>query len=866
MSRDGRSGASTTPDGSAPAPPDVAAATQRRFQRFSLVLLCSGVLAAALASLWLHSELRNVHLLIGPLLVIGFLLAERLTINLDLSRVGWSISFTEIPLILGVLIAPFEVVLAAHLIAGTATVIGRQSENRLPYNVGVFCFEVTVPFVVATLVHQVVPDPMWVGAVVGVVISPLVSTLLAVAALHILGDSRKFGLVPQIAVRTTLVGLFNTSVGLIGFLVATLDWGWVLVVLGSAEVLALYVGYARLLREHRDLETLNEVSLTVARSGQRRARPPGEVDGADADLAEWHAITDRVRDQLTATRVVLHLRADPTQPVRTIISGEPIPAGTAPTDIQSFGDDPLLQLPGNNVRVFRSDEVNEDVRESMGRRGAQEAMVVPLRGAHHLLGAVEVHDRVSRWRGFGATDERLLRTVASHLATALDNRGLLARLRYDAYHDPLTGLLNRAGFREAAEEPLASGRPCVVVRMDFDTLATVCDALGHSWGDKMILLAGQRIRAALGAEVPLAHLEGSTFAALLPDHDSEAGARVAELLHTELTGPFPVDKLTVEGTAVVGYVPVAPDDSGQLPDVDTLLQRADVAVRNARQDRDPIRGYLPNMGQIFLRRFQLVTQFRQAIDAGHIHVEYQPKVSLPSRQVVGAEALVRWRHPEFGPVSPDEFVPAVEATGLIHALTAFVLDDALGKVRAWLDRGTRLSVAVNLSVRNLDDENFPAVVAEALARHDVPPRLLTLELTESGVMSDPEKSLPILRRLHSMNVVLAVDDFGTGYSSLAYLRQLPVDEVKIDKSFVLGMGTNLGDMAVVKSIVDLGHSLGLTVVAEGVEQDTARDQLVEMGCDVAQGFLISRPLTEDRFEAWLRACTRREQGTLTLLH
>jgi EAL domain-containing protein (putative c-di-GMP-specific phosphodiesterase class I) len=255
------------------------------------------------------------------------------------------------------------------------------------------------------------------------------------------------------------------------------------------------------------------------------------------------------------------------------------------------------------------------------------------------------------------------------------------------------------------------------------------------------------------------------------------------------------------------------------------------------------------------------------MENGHVHLHDQPKIALPSRTVIGAEALVRWRHPELGNLDPDEFVPAVEATGLVDALTTFVTDHALRKVKQWQDRGVRMSVAVNLSVRNLADQDFPEKVAELLARNGVPPKQLTYELTESGVMADPEQALPVLRRLHQLGVVLAVDDFGTGYSSLAYLRQLPVDEVKIDKSFVLGMGTDLGDLAVVKSIVELGHSLGLTVVAEGVEDDSARDALVTMGCDVAQGYLISRPLAEDRFEAWLQARTVRTEtlGTESVL-
>jgi EAL domain-containing protein (putative c-di-GMP-specific phosphodiesterase class I) len=276
------------------------------------------------------------------------------------------------------------------------------------------------------------------------------------------------------------------------------------------------------------------------------------------------------------------------------------------------------------------------------------------------------------------------------------------------------------------------------------------------------------------------------------------------------------------------------------------------------------------MGQLLLRRFQLVTQFRHALDAGQFDVHFQPQLALASRQVTGVETLVRWHHPELGMLDPEEFVAIVEATGLIDPLTDFVLDRSLQQCRTWLDRGLSLSVAVNLSVRNLADTAFPSRVADALARHQVSPALLCLELTESAVMSDPERAMPVLRELHGLGVRIAVDDFGTGYSSLAYLRRLPVDEVKIDKSFVLGLASDLGDLAVVRAIVDLGHSLGLIVIAEGVEQEVTRDQLAEMGCDVAQGFLISRPLRADRFDAWLAARTvcasgAHEQTVLTLV-
>ncbi|MEB3368690.1 putative bifunctional diguanylate cyclase/phosphodiesterase [Saccharopolyspora mangrovi] len=846
---------------------------RRTFAIFSFVVLAAGVLVSLLTAGGLPSRYSPELLFIGPLLAVGFLLAEQLTIDVDVKRVGWTISFTEIPLLLGLLTAPFEVVLAANLLAGLGAQVGRRAATHVVYNAGVLCLEIAVPFAVANMVNQalvgVAPD--WFGPVLGTLTSPLISCGFALAALTVLGGAMKVAAGARLAGRTLAVGLLNTSVGLIGYEVAIgTPWGWLLVGLVAVAVIGLYRAYSDLLREQRDLEALSDVSLSVARSGQGAPTSPDPVGERAVPVGEWEPVAERIREQLNATRVVLRLRLDPRGEVTTLVAGEPLPDGAIQAAPDALRDDPLLQLPGSHVRSFRTLEAPEEVRRVLRQRGAYEALVVPLRGASQLLGAVEVHDRVSRWRGFGRADVRLLHTLASHLATAMDNRRLLARLRHDAYHDPLTGLLNRTGFREISGEELRNGRAAVVLRVDLDLLTTVSEALGYTWGDRMVVAAGQRMREALG-DAPLARLEANSFAMLLLDHTEEQAHEVALRLCDVIAMSYPLDRIVVEAAGVAGYASSAPEDGEAETDVDTLLQRADVAVRAARNGEDGVRCYAPAMGQVFLRRFQLVTQFRQALDTGQVEVHYQPKVALPERQVVGAEALVRWSHPEYGRLDPDEFVPLVEATGLVDALTAFVMECALIKIRQWLDRGLRMSVAVNLSVRNLADETFPDRVAEALERHDIPPELLTLELTESSVMADKERSLPVLRRLHAMGVVLAVDDFGTGYSSLAYLRQLPVDEVKIDKSFVLGMGTDLSDLAVVRTIVELGHSLDLAVVAEGVEDDAARDQLVGMGCDVAQGYLISRPLSEERFEAWLQARTKRDRGSreetvLTLLH
>ncbi|RZQ64195.1 putative bifunctional diguanylate cyclase/phosphodiesterase [Amycolatopsis suaedae] len=865
--------AAHSPAGRPALPSDDTLVDERRFRAYTATVLTAGIVAALVVSFWLPFEGSAQLWWIAPVLALSFLLAEQLGVNVDVrSGISWTISFTEIPLVIGFFIAPFEVVLAAHLVAGVGTLLARKVRGRVLYNAGAFLLEITGAFAVAGLVTHLIDGQLgshlpWQAALAGTLTAPLVSTLLALAAVRVLRRRMRISTALRLTGRILVVGFVNASVGLSGYLViANVAEAWPLVLAVFVGLTALYWAYSDLLREQRDMEALSDVSLMVARSGQQAAaRPAGRADdfGRGVDVGEWGTIAERIKDQLSAGRVVLRLRLDPTDAMRGVVAGEPLP------EENPAADDPLIRLPGAHVRHFRLTEANPEVRAALLERGAQEALVVPLRSANQLLGIVEAHDRLSRWRGFGKSDVQLLGTMASHLATALDNRRLLATLRHDAYHDPLTGLLNRPGFRQVAREPLRERVSSVVLRIDLDIFSAVSDALGYAWADRMVIAASRRLRDELGADVPVARLEGASFAALLVDRTPEQAHDVSVRLRTELSAPYPVDRLTVEANAMVGYAAPTPEEHGEPVDVDALLQRADVAVRATRGGEE-VRGYVPSMGQIFMRRFQMVTQFRQSLEDGQVSVHYQPKVSLPNRQVQGVEALVRWVHPEFGRIDPDEFVPAVEAAGLIGALTEFVLEEALHRVRKWLDDGLRISVAVNLSVRNLADEEFPRRVSQALERVGVPPELLTFELTESGVMSDPQKALPILRELHALGIVLAVDDFGTGYSSLAYLRQLPVDQVKIDKSFVLGMGTDLGDLAVVRSIVELGHSLGLTVVAEGVEEDVARDQLEAMGCDVAQGYLISRPLSEERLEAWLQARTARTPGrhaeaVLTLL-
>jgi len=290
-------------------------------------------------------------------------------------------------------------------------------------------------------------------------------------------------------------------------------------------------------------------------------------------------------------------------------------------------------------------------------------------------------------------------------------------------------------------------------------------------------------------------------------------------------------------------------DHGTEPEV--LLNRADLAAQTAKQLATPVHLFHPNLQARSTHRLGLAADLRRALENGEIEVHFQPKVALPDRRVVGVECLARWEHSAHGYVSPPEFVAIAEHTGQLNRLTEIVLNEGLRRARDWYEAGCALPIAVNISSRTLIDPTFPLRIEAMLASYGVPASLLTLEITEDGLVGEPERPMATLRRLSDMGVRLAVDDFGTGYSSLSYLRRLPVDEVKIDRQFVQGMATDAGDLAIVRAVVDLARRFGLVAVAEGVESERTISLLEDLGCDVGQGFLFSRALPYERFEAWL---------------
>ena len=424
---------------------------------------------------------------------------------------------------------------------------------------------------------------------------------------------------------------------------------------------------------------------------------------------------------------------------------------------------------------------------------------------------------------------------------------------HQAFHDGLTGLPNRLLFRDRVEQEILNSKRDIatlaVLIMDLDHFKEVNDTLGHHFGDLLLKEIGPRLESVLRESDTVARMGGDEFAVLLPNVVGPWGAvQVAEKLLEAVHEPFEVNGLTLEVGLSIG-IACSPANGS---DVDTLLQRADVAMFLAKEARNGYELYTPERDHYSPDRLALASDLRRAIDDGQIGPHYQPIVDVPTGDVVGAEALARWTHPVRGLLHPEDFIPIAEQTGLIRPLTMNLLSAVLAEVARWQRDRLELTVAVNVSARHLLDQQLPDDIGRLLREQGVTANRLKLEITESTIMSDPLRSEAVLRRLHAMGIRIAIDDFGTGYSSLAYLKRLPVDEIKIDRSFVSMMSVDEGDAQIVRSTIDLGHNLGLRVIGEGVETEAMLGQLRDLGCDLVQGFGLSEPLPPHEFARWVR--------------
>jgi diguanylate cyclase (GGDEF)-like protein len=419
-----------------------------------------------------------------------------------------------------------------------------------------------------------------------------------------------------------------------------------------------------------------------------------------------------------------------------------------------------------------------------------------------------------------------------------------------AFTDRLTGLNNRAWFHETAnlllsdrsDVALSESDGLAVMLIDLDRFKEVNDTLGHHVGDELLAQIGPRLASALNEGEMLARFGGDEFGLLVQGAFDESAAleRGGQILEV-LEHPFPLSGLSLDIEASMG-IALHPKHG---TDIDTLVRRADVAMYLAKESRRGAEIYNASRDPYSPEKLTMLGELRRALELEECVLHYQPKARISDGEIIGAEVLLRWAHPLRGLLAPDSFIPLAERTGLSRSLTLYVLERTLRQCRRWHDLGLQMSVAVNLSVRNLHDNTFPQDVRRLLAETGVPASSLMLEITEGTVMADPTRVSRVLQVLRNMGVEIALDDFGTGYSSLSYLKNLPVDELKIDKSFVTSMCEDSNDAAIVRSTIDLARHLGKRTVAEGVEDRAVWDQLAKLGCEVAQGFWLGRPTPAD---------------------
>jgi diguanylate cyclase (GGDEF)-like protein len=423
-------------------------------------------------------------------------------------------------------------------------------------------------------------------------------------------------------------------------------------------------------------------------------------------------------------------------------------------------------------------------------------------------------------------------------------------IRHLAYHDTLTELPNRNQFRVTVRDAIDTiklDRHLVVLIMDLDDFKDINDTLGHMAGDQLLREVAGRLEAVCRPEDRIARLGGDEFAVMIGEAERREIIPLTMHYRDALAMPFEIEGITLHVNCTVG-IAVYPENG---ENADTLLQRADVAMYVGKENHLPFCLYNAREDRHNLLRLTLMSELKSAIERDELTLYYQPKLELSTSRVTAVECLVRWIHPRHGFVSPDDFIPLAEQTGNVSHLTTWVLETALAQRARWQARGLHLKVAVNVSAVDLQDTQFLARLDAALQRHGQAPGVLALEITESAIMRNPEQAVQQLRQLNEMGVKISIDDFGTGYSSMAQLKHLPVHELKIDKSFVLDIAENPDDAIIVRSTVELGHNMGLEVVAEGVESKRVLEILQSYGCDWVQGYHLSKPLPAAEFEAWL---------------
>ncbi|WP_436524045.1 putative bifunctional diguanylate cyclase/phosphodiesterase [Actinoplanes sp. HUAS TT8] len=761
-------------------------------------------------------------------------------------RSSFTLALNEVPLVLGLFYLP-PVLMILAVLGGSTLMLFRGSHNPVKtfYNLARGAASTCAALIVLEPFRPLSASSpeTWALLFLATLVMLLTQLVGLFGVLSLVQGIQAGRAVIRPVLSSFVVPCINVTVGLL-FLVALDAAAWSVVLMAVLIVALVFAlrSFAGFFRQHQTLADVYEITQAVGNEASDSGLPDVLLARVRALMSSefatlWLAPRERYPEVLLTAQV----------DNAGLLDLSPIPAAVRDVALTERIPVPLgAQFPGT-----------EHLRGLLRGGQVKDAVVVPLRSGQAVVGTLEVANRLGDGRTFRPDDVKVLETIAAHAAVAVENSRLVDRLRYDAYHDRLTAMPNRRRMLDALAEAVAvhaEDEVVAVLLFDVDGQRNVNESMGHAAGDKLLAEVAERLRGIAGSGALVGRVGGDEFMVTLRTEGIEATIDLATQMRERLRGPMAVGSLTLDVDTAVG-VSVYPDHGA---DPETLLQRAELAANAAKALPYGVQPFHPALESRAVRRLGIAADLRRAVDNGQLDVYFQPKVTLADRHVLGVECLARWVHPTHGEVAPEDFVAVAEHTGQLARLTEVVLTAGLRHCRAWADADRPLSIAVNLSARTLLDSRFPDLVQELLMEHQVDPGQVTFEISEPGMLNDIERVLPTLYRLRDLGVRLSVDDFGTGASSLGYLRQWPVHEVKIDDTFVQGMATDSGDLAIVRAIVSLAREFGLTVVAEGVESELTLDLLEEMGCEIGQGYLFSRPLPFERLEAWLSAQTEPE--------
>ncbi len=811
---------------------------------------CTAALATGALLLWLLA-LRHLAPLPAPLavpwplLAAGFAAGHFAGIRFESRGSTHTIDLTDVVLLPACVFAgPGPVLLAAVVGTVVRSVWVRRPVLKSSFNVALHAFAVAVALTAyrAVLGHGRVLSPRgWVAAALAVFAAQVIADIGIEVVIMVSSRRVAFDGLDQMAATVALqVGV----AGVLGLSAVYLLWmGWAGGVLFAALAGAAGIGYAafgRLRSRHERLDRLHRFEQTLAAMTDTEA-VVSAVLAETVDLLNA-GVVQLVRQGEGGDRCYTRRAEVP----ETVVSDGPHPvADLAPRD-----GEPL---------VVSAADAGDEMAGALARWGHREALVLRLRSQRPTGWVFLAADRHGeRHIRFGSNDVVLAQALATPAALALRNCELLDQLRaqvslehHQALHDALTGLPNRSLYAAEVDRALA-GRPpeavVGVVLVDIDGFKKLNDGLGHEAGDRALEVVAHRLAVAVADAGTVARVGGDEFAVVLPYPPSAAViTEIAQRIDRDLRVEADLGSVSIQLQASIG-VAVAPFHG---EDRFELLRQADLAMERARAAGGGVRVQNDRRGDR-IHRPSLIAALREAIGTAGLQLYYQPTVEFATGQVVGVEALCRWTHPLYGQISPDQFIPVAEASGLIAPLTRWAIDTALAQARRWRSAGFELDVAVNLSPQQINDPEVVVQVTELLARYELPPSSLVLEITESSALvSRPRDSIAVLDALGALGVQFSLDDFGVGSSSLTRLKHLPVAQLKIDKSFTENLTTDPTDHAIVGSTVDLAHQLGLSVTAEGVETAETFDLLASLGCDVAQGYLVSEPLDPSDLTRWL---------------